>query len=232
MRYFVGTSGYAYKEWKGSFYPEKLPAKQMLAHYATRLSAVEVNYTFRQLPSRQVVESWAEQVPQSFRFVLKAPQAITHFKRLRNVRKVTTDFLRVASHLGKRRGPVLFQLPPNFKKDVKRLGSFLEHLDGASAAFEFRHESWHDDEVFDCLRSHRVALCVADAEELPKVALIPTANWGFLRLRRVNYSDDQLRQWVKRTQAQPWKECYVFFKHEDQATGPPLAARFLELAKA
>jgi len=149
---------------------------------------------------------------------------------LQNAKKETADFLRVTKTLGKRRGPVLFQLPPNFKQDVTRLESFLKSLRGVPAAFEFRHESWHDDEVFDCLRHNRVALCVADTDESPESELIRTTNWGFLRLRRVNYSDRDLRRWIKRIQAQRWTKCYVFFKHEGEATGPRLAARFLELA--
>ena len=229
--FYVGTSGYAYKEWKGSFYPEKLPQKEMLGFYATQFSAVEINYTFRQLPKANVVESWCEQVPESFQFVLKARQVITHFKRLQNAEKETDDFLRIASILGKRQGPILFQLPPNFKKDVPRLDAFLNHLDDrAKAAFEFRHESWLDEEVFACLRAHSVALCVADAEDLPATDLVRTASWGYVRLREEGYTDKILRQWIDRIQSQGWDEAYVFFKHEDSAAGPKMAHRFVELA--
>lgn len=230
MKFFVGTSGYAHKEWKGSFYPEKLPQKEMLAYYAAQFSTVEINYTFRRLPSQSVVESWAQQVPASFRFVLKARQVITHFKRLQNTEKETDDFLHIASILKKRQGPVLFQLPPNFKKDVARLSAFLSYLGGrAKAAFEFRHESWFDDEVFGCLREHGSALCVADAEDLPATDLVRTANWGYVRLREEGYTGKTLRKRISGIRSRGWKEVYVFFKHEDSAAGPKLATRFLEL---
>lgn len=231
MRFIVGTSGYSYKEWKGIFYPEKLPQKEMLSYYAQRFSTVEVNYSFRQLPSVATVESWVQQVPDSFRFVLKARQIITHFKRLQNTEKETDDFLRVASLLGKRQGPILFQLPSNFKRDVARLDAFLKHLGGrAKSAFEFRHESWFDDEVFACLRAHSSVLCVADAEDLPGADLVHTANWGYVRLREQGYSEKNLNEWIQRIRSQGWDEAYVFFKHEDSAAGPNLATRFLELA--
>jgi uncharacterized protein YecE (DUF72 family) len=230
MRYFVGTSGYSYKEWKGSFYPEKLPLKGMLGFYAQNFSTVEINYTFRQLPKTSVVESWAQQVPESFRFVLKARQVITHFKKLQNAEKETDEFLDVASVLGERQGPILFQLPPNFKKDVSRLDAFLKHLDGrAKAAFEFRHESWFDEEVFSCLRMHSAALCVADAEDLPATDLVHTTDWGYVRLREEGYTDASLRKWKADIKSQKWKEVYVFFKHEDAALGPKMARTFMEL---
>lgn len=231
MKFLVGTSGYAFKEWKGAFYPEKLPQKEMLAYYAARFSAVEINYTFRRLPPRSIVESWAKQVPASFRFVLKAPQIITHFKRLKNTEKKTDEFLRLASILKKRQGPVLFQLPPNFKNDVSRLAAFLSYIKGrAKAAFEFRHASWFDDEVIECLRKYKSALCVADAKDLPAADLVRTANWGYVRLRDAGYSDKTLRRWIRRIRSRAWDEAYVFFKHEDSAAGPKLATRFLELA--
>lgn len=232
MKFRVGTSGYSYKEWKGSFYPEKLPNKKMLEYYAQQFPTVEVNYTFRQLPSEAVVASWAGQVPETFRFVLKARQVITHFKRLQNTERETDDFLRVASTLQQRLGPILFQLPPNLKKDVPRLESFLQYLGGrAQATFEFRHASWFVDEVFDCLREHSAALCVADADDLPRVDLIGTSNWGYLRLRDEGYSDTQLFDWIQNMRSQKWDEAYVFFKHEDAGAGPKLASRFMELAR-
>jgi uncharacterized protein YecE (DUF72 family) len=229
--FYVGTSGYAYKEWKGSFYPEKLPQKEMLGFYAKQFSAVEINYIFRQLPKANAVESWSRQVPESFQFVLKARQIITHFKRLQNAEKETDDFLRIASLLGKRQGPILFQLPPNFKKDAPRLDAFLQQLAGrARAAFEFRHESWLDEEVYTCLRAHSVALCVADAEDLPAADLVHTASWGYVRLREEGYTDANLSNWIKRIKSQGWDEAYVYFKHEDSAAGPKMARRFVELA--
>ena len=230
MRFLFGTSGFSYKEWKGEFYPAKLPEKEMLAYYASRFSTVEINYTFRRLPSASAVESWARQTPNSFRFVLKARQVITHFKRLQNVEKETDDFLGVASLLGERQGPILFQLPPNFTKDVARLDAFLIHLGGrARVAFEFRHGSWLDDEVYDCLRSHAAALCIADADALPRTEFVATADWAFLRLRNETYDDKELREWIRQIKAQKWKEVFVFFKHEETGTGPKLAVRFGEL---
>src|SRR5262249_17108624 len=161
MRFFVGTSGFAYKEWKGSFYPKKFSDKKMLSFYAEHFSAVERNDTFRRFPTTSAVRGWSERVPKSFRFVLKAHQSITHRKRLNNVEKETDDFLEVASLLGKQLGPILVQLPPNFKKDLPRLQAFLNHVDGrAKLAFEFRHPSWFDDESAKCLRAHSATLCV------------------------------------------------------------------------
>lgn len=233
MHLYVGTSGYSYKEWKGSFYPEKLPAKQMLNFYAERFEAVEINSTFRRLPEKGVVGSWTKQTPEAFRFVLKAPQSITHFKRLLNVKDDAKALFNAAAELKQRRGPVFFQLPPNFKKDLPRLKAFLKLLGkkSAAAAFEFRHESWFDDDVYEVLRARGTALCVADAEDLPKANLISTATFGYVRLRRKNYTRQQLAMWLSKIQAQPWDEAYVFFKHEETGTGPRFAARFLELAR-
>jgi uncharacterized protein YecE (DUF72 family) len=231
MRFLVGTSGYSYKEWKGHFYPEKLPEKQMLAYYGERFSTVEINNTFYRLPKADVLKSWAAQVPENFRFVLKVSQKITHMKRLQNVEDETSYLLRTASVLEARLGPLLFQLPPNMKKDLPRLGAFLNFMgDERKAVFEFRHESWLDSEVLDCLRTHTCALCCADMEDGACSDLVSTAGWGYVRLRREDYTDDDLRKWIERLRAQPWDEAYVFFKHEDAGAGPKLAARFLELA--
>jgi uncharacterized protein YecE (DUF72 family) len=232
MRFFVGTSGYSYKEWKGSFYPEKLPQKEMLTYYAQKFSTVEVNNTFYRMPSESDVASWAGQTPDSFHFVLKAPQAITHHKRLKDVEDATEQFLHAALALKERQGPVLFQLPPNFKKDLPRLESFLKLIGKRiSTAFEFRHVSWHDDEVADCLRAHSCALCVADADDTSSTDLVRTSDWGYVRLRCEDYTDEQLKEWVKRIRSQNWSEAYVFFKHEDTGTGPKFAGRFLEQLK-
>jgi uncharacterized protein YecE (DUF72 family) len=231
MKFVVGTSGYGHKEWKGIFYPKGLSEKKWLSYYAEWFSTVEINYTFRRLPTRSIVRSWAEQVPKSFRFVLKAPQVITHRKRLRNAAKETNAFLRIAGELKERQGPVLFQLPPNFKKDVSRLEAFLKHVAGrAKLAFEFRHASWFDKEVFDCLKAHSAVLCVAEGDDLPESDLVRTANWGYLRLRDDGYTDRRLRAWMKRIKAQKWNQAYVFFKHESTGSGPKLATRFMELA--
>ena len=231
MNEYVGTSGYSHAEWKGNFYPEKFSQKKMLEYYAQRFSTVDVNFTFRQLPTQKVVENWAEQVPDTFRFVLKGSQSITHFKRLQNAEKETDDFLAVASFLKERQGPILLQLPPNFKKSISRLDAFLKHVDRrAKMAFEFRNATWLDDEVHDCLRTHSAVLCVTDREELPETGLVHTTDWGYLRLWDDNYSDERLRKWGRGIDAQKWREAYVFFMHEDAGVSPKLAARFMELA--
>jgi uncharacterized protein YecE (DUF72 family) len=228
VRLSVGTSGYSYKEWKGSFYPEKLPAKEMLAHYAKKLPAVEINNTFYRLPKAGVLETWAEQVPAGFRFSLKASRRITHFKRLKEAGDETSYLLDTAGVLGDKLGVVLFQLPPHLKKDLPRLAAFVEALPpGTPAAFEFRHGSWEDDEVRDCLRSRNCALVLADTDEADPPAFVPTADWGYLRLRRTSYDEAALDGWRRKIAEQPWKEAFVFFKHEDEAAGPRMAAEFL-----
>jgi uncharacterized protein YecE (DUF72 family) len=230
MNFAVGTSGYSYKEWKGNFYPDKLPHSQMLSFYAQRFHAVEVNNTFYRMPRRSVMESWAHETPEGFQFVLKASQRLTHFARLKDVEDPLEYLLDVSSALEARRGPLLFQLPSNFRKDIGRLTDFLNLLGGrARAAFEFRHESWFDDEVFDALRTHSCALCIADMEDTPFSDLIDTAGWGYLRMRRESYTDRELTAWIERLLAQPWESAYVFFKHEEAGVGPKLAKRFLEL---
>jgi uncharacterized protein YecE (DUF72 family) len=233
MSFFVGTSGYSHAEWKGNFYPEKISQKKMLGFYAQHFATVEVNYTFRQLPTQKVVEGWAQQVPASFRFVLKGSQSITHFKRLKEVEKETDDFLSLAAALQERQGPILFQLPPTFKRDIPRLDAFLTHIAGrAKVAFEFRRASWFGDELTDCLRAHAAVLCVADSDDLPATDLVRTADWGYVRLRDHDYSDERLREWIRRMKSHMWDEAYVFFTHEDTGRGPKLATRFMELAGA
>ena len=203
----------------------------MLSFYSQSFSTVEINSTFYRLPSKSVVESWAQETPGSFRFAIKAPQAITHRKRLKDVAELTEALLQTVEVLKRRQGPVLFQLPPNFKKDLPRLEAFLYIVPRrVKVAFEFRHASWFDDEVFDCLRAYSCALCVADVDDAPRPAVIGTTSWGYVRLRRAAYTTRQLRDWIKRLKATNWKEAYVFFKHEDTGTGPKFAARFLELA--
>lgn len=229
MQFHVGTSGFSYKEWKGIFYPEKIRPDQMLEFYARHFSTVEMNNTFYRMPEIDAVKTWAKQVPAEFQFVLKAPQRITHIKRLKEVEAETKEFITASAALKKQRGPLLFQLPPNFKKDLPRLKDFLKLLRGKKVAFEFRHESWLDDEVYELLKSKSYALCLADAEELPATKLIETTNWGYIRLRREKYTDAQLRSWIKKLKAQAWNEAYVFFKHEDTGTGPKFAGRFLEM---
>ena len=227
MRVLAGTSGFSYKEWKGSFYPEDLPAEEMLAYYSARLPAVEINNTFYRMPKPSMLEGWAAQVPAEFRFVLKASQRITHRKRLKEAGDEVAYFFQTAATLGERLGPTLFQLPPNLKKDLPRLESFLTVLpEGARVAFEFRHASWFEEDVFSVLRTHGSALCVAEDEELA-TPLVATAPWGYLRLRRQDYDDAAVAGWAEKVRAQPWSEAYVFFKHEDAGSGPKLAAEFL-----
>jgi len=231
MALHVGTSGYSYKEWKGSFYPEKIPAKEMLRYYSERLSTVEINATFYRMPQPSMLENWKEQVPATFRFSLKASQRITHFKRLKETDEETKYFLETAAVLGEQLGVILFQLPPNMKKDLPRLETFLTKLPPATpAAFEFRHPTWFDDDVLDLLRSQNRPLVVSDTDDLPTTHIDKTADWGYLRLRRVNYSEENLLEWAGRIREQNWKETFLFFKHEDAGTGPKLAAQFLMLA--
>jgi len=231
MNLHVGTSGYSYKEWKGIFYPEDLPAKEMLSYYSRQLPAVEINNTFYRLPQASMIENWKNQVPGHFRFSIKATQRITHIKRLKNAVEETKYLLETAALLEERLGVVLFQLPPNSKKDAERLRDFLALLSsGTPAAFEFRHESWFDDEIFDLLRENNCALVASDTDEKPLTEIVSTATWGYLRLRRVNYEESDLAEWMKRVQDQKWNDAFVFFKHEDEGTGPKLAARFLGLA--
>jgi uncharacterized protein YecE (DUF72 family) len=239
VRIHVGASGYSYKEWKGSFYPADLPASEMLRFYSERLPAVEINNTFYRMPSREVLERWTGETPDGFTFVLKAPQRLTHQKRLKDVGDSLPYFLEVSESLGPKRGPFLFQLPPNMKKDAPRLDAFLAELPSAArAAFEFRHASWFDEETFAILRARGAALCIADVnapedggEPLPS-DLVPTASWGYLRLRRVDYTDADVDAWAERIKAQPWDEAFVFFKHEDEGTAPRLAARLIERLRA
>jgi uncharacterized protein YecE (DUF72 family) len=230
MKILTGTSGFSYKEWKGSFYPQKLPQKDMLAFYASQLPAVEINHTFYRLPKVSVLDVWAEQVPEGFRFVLKASRRITHFKRLKEAGDENGYLVETAMRLGSRLGPILYQLPPNMKKDRERLEGFLEILpDSIEAAFEFRHPSWFDEEICAALRSHNCALCIADTEEADSKRVV-SADWGYLRLRRSSYSETDLEEWLEWIRDQEWSETFVFFKHEDEGTGPRLARRFLELA--
>jgi uncharacterized protein YecE (DUF72 family) len=228
MRVLAGTSGFSYKEWKGRFYPEDLPPEQMLAYYAERLPAVEINNTFYRMPKPALLEGWAAQVPPEFRFILKASQRITHRKRLKEAGDEVAYFFQTASTLADRLGPTLIQLPPNLKKDLPRLETFLGVLpETARAAFEFRHASWFEDDVFAALKAKGAALCIAEDEELA-TPLVATAPWGYLRLRRQDYDEAAVAAWAEKVRGQAWDEAYVFFKHEDAGSGPKLAADFLK----
>jgi len=238
VRLLAGSSGFAYKPWKGPFYPADLPDAEMLAFYAARLPAVEINNTFYRLPKADVLAGWAEQTPPGFRFVLKASRRITHIQRLKGVAELVDYLFETAATLGERLGPLLFQLPPYMKKDSDRLRAFLELVPKERrVALEFRNASWFEDDVFDVLRAHDAALCVAetgsdddDESASEVVPLVATASWGYLRLRRDDYTDADLHAWAERIAAQPWSDAYVFFKHEDEGAAPRLAQRLLELA--
>jgi uncharacterized protein YecE (DUF72 family) len=233
MRILTGTSGYSYAPWKGSFYPEKLPAAKMLAYYATRLPTVEINNTFYRMPRPEMLAKWAEEVPPEFQFALKAPQRITHQLRLApESADAVKSLAETARVLGARLGPVLFQLPPFSKQDLPKLQAFLgilrEQAPALRPAFEFRHTSWFEPGVFQALREAGAALCVAEDEKLV-TPLEATADWGYLRLRRQDYTDAAVAEWAGRIQAQPWREAYVFFKHEDEGVGPRLAGQLQQL---
>lgn len=229
MKVHVGTSGYSYKEWKGTFYPEKLPAREMLRYYGERFGTVEINNTFYRMPSEKVLADWFQQVPDHFAFVLKASRRITHFKRLNDTSEELSYFLRTASVLRHKLGPTLFQLPPNFKKDLPRLEEFLASLPkGWRAAFEFREPSWFDDAVYDALRAREAALVMAETDE-GATPLIATAPWGYLRLRRETYSEPELAAWSECIVEPGWDDVFVFFKHEEEGTGPEQARQFMDL---
>lgn len=231
MKLYVGTSGYSYKEWKGPFYPEDLAEKGMLRYYGERFRSVEINNTFYRMPRASVLENWASEVPDDFRFVLKASQRITHMQRLKDCGDSVAYLLKVAGALKGKLGPILFQLPPFLKKDAARLREFLAVLPPASRfAFEFRHQSWFDDEIFGLLRDRHLALCIAEAENDLETPFVSTADWGYLRLRRPDYGDAELKEWNERIRESGWNEAFVFFKHEEEGKGPQMARRFLELA--
>jgi uncharacterized protein YecE (DUF72 family) len=233
MQVWAGTSGYSYKAWKGAFYPDDLPASGMLSYYSQQLPAVEINNTFYRLPRASVLEGWAEQVPDGFRFALKASRRITHFKRLNGAEEETDYLVRTAATLADRAGVLLYQLPPNFKRDLERLETFVSQLPNPGrSVFEFRHESWFEDEVYEVLRAANSALCIAQTDELPDPPSEATADWAYLRLRKTEYEDSELDEWVSRLRDGPWKEAYVFFKHEDAGVGPRLAAELLERVQA
>ena len=233
MQTWIGTSGFQYPEWKGTFYPEDLAAAKMLRYFSERLGTTEVNYTFHRIPSAKTIENWKAQTPGAFRFALKAPQKITHFAKLRDCQDTLAFFCRVVADLDERLGPVLFQLPPNFKKNAEVLSAFLRELPTIRAAFEFRHESWLDDEIFALLRAHNVALCLADSEKMPAPTAI-TADYGYLRLRREDYTEADVARWSEfvRAQASHWQATFVYFKHEESGAGPRLAAQMMEKLRA
>jgi uncharacterized protein YecE (DUF72 family) len=231
---WIGTSGYNYPEWRGTFYPEKFPTGKMLAYYAERFRTVEINYTFYRMPNAKTLAGWDAETPPGFRFTLKAPQRITHIARLRDVDDPLHYFCEMAATLGAKRGTVLFQLPPNFRKDMGRLAGLLALLPpDLPCAFEFRHESWLDEELYERLRAHNAALCIADSEKL-STPVVATADWGYLRLRDEGYGEADLARWadVVREHAGHWRDTYVYFKHEESGIGPAFARRLGELLGA
>jgi uncharacterized protein YecE (DUF72 family) len=226
MRVDVGTSGYSFPEWKGAFYPRNLSASGMLSYYAERFPTVEINNTFYRLPREHVVTEWSQAVPDHFTFAIKASQRITHHARLKDAAELLEYLLRVTTALGVHRGPTLFQLPPNMKKDLERLAGFLALVPRRwTTAMEFRHASWMGDDVFDLLRAHEVALVIAESEG-QETPLVATAPFGYVRLHRPAYDDAALDAWAARIQSQPWERAWVFFKHDADTAGPALASAF------
>ena len=228
----AGTSGFSYKEWLGKFYPEKHPADQMLRYYAGHFATVEINNTFYRMPAETVLANWAEQVPETFSFTLKAPRRITHDKRLREAEPDVAEFLRRAQVLGAKLGPVLFQLPPYLKKDLPRLEAFLGAIPAdRRIAFEFRNDSWQDEEVYAALRAKGAMLCYTDTDEGDSPPVVATSNCAYLRLRRTHYDDADLSAWAGKIAALQLALVYVYFMHEDDALGAVFARKLMELWK-
>jgi uncharacterized protein YecE (DUF72 family) len=222
MAIWIGTSGYNYPEWRGSFYPEKFPTSKMLPYYAERFSTVEINNTFYRMPTENAVSGWNAETPERFRLTLKAPQRITHFARLKNCADTLQFFLKVASTLGPKLGALLFQLPPNFKKDLAVLDDFLAIVPmGVCAAFEFRNPTWLDEEVYARLKAKNLALCVADSEKLSTPVEI-TADYAYFRLRDEGYTRDDITRWAQtiRERTATCRDVFVYFKHEEEGKGP------------
>jgi uncharacterized protein YecE (DUF72 family) len=231
MRSWIGTSGFQYSEWKGNFYPEDLSAAKMLPFYAERLSTTEINYTFHRIPAPKTIDNWKALTPAKFRFALKAPQKVTHWSKLRECADTVRYFHDVIVALGDKLGPVLFQLPPNFKKDTLVLGDFLNGLPtGMRSAFEFRHESWFTEDVYEVFRANNVALCLNEAAEFAAPKIV-TADFGYLRLRREDYDTPIIEQWVAfvKQQETKWSEAFVYFKHEEAGLGPKFAQQMMVL---
>jgi uncharacterized protein YecE (DUF72 family) len=232
MQLLAGTSGFSYKEWLGKFYPEKLPAAEMLRFYAGHFATVEINNTFYRMPAEAMLARWADEVPADFAFTLKAPRRITHELRLKECEAHVAEFLKRAQALGGKLGPVLFQLPPFLKKDLPRLRDFLALLPaGGRAAFEFRNDSWQDDEVYEALRAKGAMLCYTDTDEGESPPVVATADCGYLRLRRTHYEDAELGTWAEKIAALALERVYVYFMHEDDALGTAFARKLLDLWK-
>jgi len=230
MSIWIGTSGYNYPEWKGSFYPEKLPSAKMLPYYAERFPTVEINYTFYRAPNEKILDGWSRATPERFKLTLKAPKRITHDRRLRDCGDLVRQFLETAATLGPKLGAVLFQLPPNLKKDLALLDAFLDTFPPrVCAAFEFRHASWLDEETYERLRARNLGLCLADSERL-STPVVVTADYGYFRLRDEGYTPDDIARWgdVVRERASAWREVFVYFKHEEEGKGPEFARLLMQ----
>jgi uncharacterized protein YecE (DUF72 family) len=229
MRYLIGTSGYNYPEWRGTFYPEKFATNRMLAYYAERFNTVEVNYTFYKMPTETLLGGWAAGTPDGFTFTLKAPRRITHDSRLRDCEGLTQAFCRTAATLGPKLGVLLFQLPPNFKRNDDVFNAFLDTLPhGARVAFEFRHESWHDGAVFAAMRARNLALCIADSEKM-STPVVGTADYSYFRLRDEGYQPADIARWATVIAGLPHAtDAYVYFKHEEQGKGPEFARLLMQ----
>ena len=229
MKLIAGTSGYAFKEWKGSFYPDDLKDDAMLTYYASRFPSVEINNTFYRLPKEHVLQEWAAQVPDTFTFAIKASQRITHHARLKPECAGAVEFLlKNTIALGDKLGPILFQLPPNLKKDFDRLRVFVDTLPADRRyTIEFRHDSWFDDEVFDVLRARDIPVCITEQPEFAS-PVVATATWGYVRLHRFDYDSAALAAWAERLALQPWSDAYVYFKHDEgEGSGPPAVEGFV-----
>jgi uncharacterized protein YecE (DUF72 family) len=229
MEIRVGTSGFSYSPWKGRFYPKDLPASRMLSYYSSVFPTVEINNTFYRMPTPALLSGWLSQVPETFRFSLKAPQRLTHTKAIAQSSERIPAFLEVAATLGDRLGPILFQFPPFLKKDLGQLAEFLGRVPGETlAALEFRHESWFEEDLYQMLSDHGVALCLAETDKAspPEIGIGP---FGYFRLRKTEYDEDALKRWTAFLRRQSWKEAYVFFKHEDEAKGPEFATSLITM---
>jgi uncharacterized protein YecE (DUF72 family) len=227
-RFLVGTSGFSYAPWRGTFYPKELASEDMLKFYSSVFGTVEINHSFYRMPTPTLLTNWRRQTPLRFRFALKAPQRITHHLRLKDAGEPTREFIRRADTLGEKLGPLLFQLPPHLRADRDRLDEFLHALpQGSEPVFEFRHASWFTEDVYDVLAANRAALCIADTESLT-TPLVATAPFGYVRLRRDDYSAADLADWaMKLKEITRWKRVYVFLKHDEAGKAPALASSFI-----
>jgi uncharacterized protein YecE (DUF72 family) len=230
--HWIGTSGFQYPEWKEKFYPADLSTKKMLSYYGERFTSTEVNYSFRRIPSRETLARWHDSTPKTFKFSFKAPQRITHFARLVDCNEILEAFIGALSTMNEKLGVVLFQLPPQFKKDTARLGTFLNIIPAkVRSAFEFRDPSWFDEEIYGLLRRHNCALCIAESEDLATPP-VSTADFGYMRLRREDYKPSQLKKWAAFLCEQgDWSDSFIYFKHEERAVGPKFAERFTRLLR-